>query len=49
MQTTTSFKPGNAPDLLSGILSVEVKKRGQDYRARPPVLSEPAGHALQDA
>lgn len=25
MQTTTSFKPGNAPDLLSGILSVEVR------------------------
>lgn len=25
MQTTTSFKPNNAPDLLSGILSVEVK------------------------
>ena len=27
MQTTTSFKPNNAPDLLSGILSVEVKTR----------------------
>ena len=25
MQTTTSFKPGNAPDLLSGILSVQVR------------------------
>lgn len=25
MQTTTSFNPGNAPDLLSGILSVEVR------------------------
>ena len=25
MQKTTSFKPGNAPDLLSGILSVQVR------------------------
>ena len=25
MQTTTSFKPGNAPDLLAGILSVQVR------------------------
>ena len=25
MQTTTSIKAGNAPDLLSGILSVQVR------------------------
>lgn len=48
MQTTTSIKAGNAPDLLSGILSVQVKKRGKDYRTGQALLPVTAGSSVQD-
>ena len=52
MQTTTAPKAGNAPDLLQGILSVQVRNEDkiteQDKVAGPCLLPDAAKPALQD-
>lgn len=48
MQTTTAPKAGNAPDLLQGILSVQVRNEDKITEQGKCLLPDAAKPALQD-